>query len=92
MKNIDNNIFYLEAPTGSGKSNVSLNLSFKLLEKNPILKKIYYIYPFNTLIEQNINSIEKIFKSEDKNNEDILKKIAVINSITPIKVDEEKDR
>ena len=89
-KNIDNNIFYLEAPTGSGKSNVSLNLSFKLLEKNPTLRKIYYIYPFNTLIEQNINSIEKIFKSEDKNNEDILKKIAVINSITPIKVDEEK--
>ena len=89
-KNIDNNIFYLESPTGSGKSNVSLNLSFKLLEKNQFLRKIYYIYPFNTLIEQNLDSIEKIFKSDDKDNEDILKKVAVINSITPIKVDEKK--
>lgn len=86
IRNIDNNIFFLEAPTGSGKSNVSLNLSFKLLEDRNSLRKIYYVYPFNTLVEQNRISLEKIFGG----NSDVLNKIAVINSITPIKA-EEKD-
>ncbi len=83
IKNINNNIFFLEAPTGSGKSNTSINLSFKIFEKDKNIKKIYYVYPFNTLIEQNINSFEKIFTK------DILNKIAVINSVSPIKI--EKD-
>lgn len=30
LENIDKNIFYLEAPTGSGKSNTALNLSLRL--------------------------------------------------------------
>lgn len=84
IKNIDNNIFFLEAPTGSGKSNVSLNLSFKLLEDRNSLRKIYYVYPFNTLVEQNKISMEKIFGKES----DITNKIAVINSITPVKMEE----
>ena len=82
IKNIHNNIFFLESPTGSGKSNTSMNLSFKLIEEDNDIKKIYYVYPFNTLIEQNINSIKKIF------NDDTLKNIAVINSITPIKTEQ----
>lgn len=91
LKNMGKSIFYLEAPTGSGKSNVSFNLSFKLLEKIPSLNKIFYIYPFNTLIEQNINTLEKTFSSSD-----VMKDIAVINSVVPIKtqkkvVDERSD-
>ncbi|HBA04593.1 MAG TPA: CRISPR-associated helicase/endonuclease Cas3, partial [Clostridium sp.] len=85
IKNIDNNIFFLEAPTGSGKSNVSLNLSFKLLEDRNSLRKIYYVYPFNTLVEQNKISMEKIFGKKSE----IANKIAVINSITPVKMEEE---
>ena len=85
MKNIDSNIYFLEAPTGSGKSNVSLNLSFKILEKNKCMNKIYYVYPYNTLIEQNLKTIENIFGS----NEEIFKNIAVVNSINPIKVEDE---
>lgn len=84
IKNIDNNIFFLEAPTGSGKSNVSLNLSFKLLEDRNSLRKIYYVYPFNTLVEQNKISMEKIFGKESE----ITNKVAVINSITPVKMEE----
>ena len=61
FRNLNSDIFFLEAPTGSGKSNVSINLSFKLLEENKSMNKIYYIYPFNTLIEQNISSLEMIF-------------------------------
>lgn len=85
-ENIKENILYLEAPTGCGKSNVSMNLSFKMIENEKNLKKIYYIYPFNTLVEQNKVIIDKIF-NEDNN---ILNQIAVVNSITPIKVDDAK--
>ena len=34
IENCDKNIFYLEAPTGSGKSNTAINLSLRLIEKN----------------------------------------------------------
>ncbi|GAA0123528.1 MAG: CRISPR-associated helicase Cas3' [Clostridium argentinense] len=81
VKNINNNIYYLEAPTGSGKSNVSLNLSFKLIEKDKSLNKIFNVYPFNTLVEQNIASLDKIFGYDKK----IFNEIAVINSLVPIK-------
>ena len=81
LKNLHNNIFYLEAPTGSGKSNVGFNLTFKLVEGDKNLNKIFYVYPYNTLVEQNKNNIENIFK----NNSKVLNKIAVINSIFPIK-------
>lgn len=83
IKNIKNNIFFLEAPTGSGKSNTAINLSFKIFEEDKNIKKIYYVYPFNTLIEQNINSFEKMFTK------DVLSKVSVINSVSPIKI--EKD-
>lgn len=86
-ENLEKDIFFLEAPTGSGKSNVSINLSFKLLENNKSMKKIYYIYPFNTLIEQNIKSLEKIFEIYNKYSKSVLENIAVINSITPIKLE-----
>lgn len=82
--NADENIFYLEAPTGSGKSNTAINASFKLMQHDKRLQKIFYIYPFNTLVEQNLETLEKVFAD----NEDIKQNIAVINSITPIKVSE----
>lgn len=86
INNLKDNIYFLEAPTGSGKSNVALNLSFKLVEENRNIKKIYYVYPFNTLVEQNIISLEKIFYKDSK----VFNKISVINSITPIKIDDKK--
>lgn len=82
--NTDENIFYLEAPTGSGKSNTAINASFKLMQHDKRLQKIFYIYPFNTLVEQNLETLEKVFAD----NEDIKQNIVVINSITPIKVSE----
>lgn len=73
----DKNIFFLEAPTGSGKSNAAMNLSFKLL--NDHINKIIYAYPFNTLVEQNKNTLLKYYKKTS-----IEEKISIINSITPI--------
>lgn len=76
-KNSNNkNIHFLESPTGSGKTNMALNLTFKLLKDNR--NRIIYAYPFNTLIEQNKKSLYNIF---GKNLQDEIK---VINSITEI--------
>ncbi len=72
-KNKDKNIFYLQAPTGAGKTLMSLNLALHL---NP--RKIFYIFPFNTLVEQTKSVIERIFSFD----------ISIINSITPIEYDE----
>ena len=83
IENIDKNIFYLEAPTGSGKSNTALNLSLRLVGNNDNLNKIVYVYPFNTLVEQNLASLKKIF-----GNSKIMNNIAVVNSNTPFKTDE----
>ncbi len=84
-RNPDQTMFYLEAPTGSGKSNTAVNLSFQLMKQDQRLKKIYYIYPFNTLVEQNIKSLEDVFG----NYPGIMEEIAVINSLTPIKMRKE---
>lgn len=84
-KNVDKNVFFLEAPTGSGKSNTALDLTFQLMKMDKQLQKIYYIYPFNTLVEQNLASLSKIFGRDAA----IMDDIAVINSLTPIKCDEE---
>lgn len=77
LKNKDTNIAFIEAPTGAGKSNLAMICSLKLLDKN--INKIFYVYPFNTLVEQNYDTLEKIYGQTD-----IFKSIAVINSITPI--------
>ena len=84
-KNKDSNIFFLEAPTGSGKSNTALNLSLKLLSEDK--KKIFYVYPFNTLVEQNMNTLKNIFG----NNEEVIKNIAVVNSVTALTNKDSRD-
>lgn len=80
-ENKDAAIYFLEAPTGSGKSNTAMNLSFQMLGEQ--FKKLFYVYPFNTLIEQNMEILGEVFGEA----EPILEKIAVVNSVTPIKRD-----
>lgn len=82
--NLDRNIFYLEAPTGSGKTLTSLNLALNLLNLNSNLNKIFYVFPFNTLISQSKSIFESIFGDEFD--------ISVINSITPPKFNEGNDQ
>lgn len=85
-KNIKNNldkiIYYLEAPTGSGKTNMAINLARILYNNNKDLTSINYIFPFNTLIDQTKNTFKNYFKEY----EDFI----VINSCTPI-VDEKSE-
>ena len=76
LDNLDGSIYFLEAPTGSGKSNTAVNLSFHLMEGR---RKMFYIYPFNTLVEQNRQELNKLFP--DKKYQD---QIVVVNSLTPL--------
>ncbi len=76
LENLDKQIYFLQAPTGSGKSNVALNLSFHLIQER---KKIFYIYPFNTLVEQNRNSLIELFPQQKYQDQ-----IVVVNSLTPL--------
>lgn len=57
-----------------------MNLSFQMIKNNKDINKIFYVYPFNTLVEQNISNLEKVFE-----NSNIINDIAIINSIVPIK-------
>lgn len=85
QKNREQNLFFLEAPTGGGKSNIALNCSFKLMDEN--IHKIFYVYPFNTLVEQNYDALQKIFGSTE-----LFQEFAVINSITPIKIKKKENQ
>lgn len=58
-KNTDKSLFYLEAPTGGGKTNISMLLTLELLLANKNLNKVYYVFPFTTLIDQTYKSLKE---------------------------------
>lgn len=45
-------LFYIEAPTGGGKTNLSAIALTELISTNQELNKIFYVFPFTTLITQ----------------------------------------
>ncbi|MCE5173986.1 MAG: CRISPR-associated helicase Cas3' [Bacteroidales bacterium] len=67
--NTNKHCFYIEAPTGAGKTNLSLAFSTELLSVDPSLNKIFYVFPFTTLITQTFNSIKEAL---DVNNDFII--------------------
>lgn len=85
LKHPDKNLFYLEAPTGSGKTNTAINLSLQLVKNCNNINKIFYVFPFNTLVEQTKNSLTESFGENAKIGNDI----GVINSISPIYTENE---
>jgi len=54
----DQRLFYLEAPTGGGKTNLSMLAMAELMRVNPELNKVFYVFPFTTLITQTHKSIK----------------------------------
>jgi CRISPR-associated endonuclease/helicase Cas3 len=58
-------LFYLEAPTGGGKTNLSMLAVAELLQKNPEINKIFYVFPFTTLITQTHKSIKETLDLDD---------------------------
>lgn len=65
-KNQDKNLFYLEAPTGSGKTNISIALATELLRYDENLSKIFYVFPFTTLVDQTFQSIKQTINVTDE--------------------------
>jgi len=57
-KNIGKSLFYIEAPTGCGKTNVSMLALVELLKTDMSLQKIFYVFPFTTLITQTYQSLK----------------------------------
>lgn len=58
----DERLFFLEAPTGAGKTNLSMLLIHHLLEHDPSVERIFYVFPFTTLADQTINEFKDRFK------------------------------
>ncbi len=61
-KHKEERIFYIEAPTGGGKTNISMAAVIKLLEQHEEINKIFYVFPFTTLVTQTFASIKETFK------------------------------
>lgn len=58
--NIDKNLFYIEAPTGGGKTNLSALATIELLKANEgKINKVFYVFPFTTLITQTKASLKE---------------------------------
>lgn len=50
--------YYIEAPTGAGKTNLSLACVSELLKADSSLNKVFYVFPFTTLITQTMEGIK----------------------------------
>lgn len=58
-------LFYLEAPTGGGKTNMAFACTLELLKADNRLNKAFYVFPFTTLVTQTHASIKKTLRLED---------------------------
>lgn len=87
LLNLQQYLYYLEAPTGSGKTIMSLNLGLQLLNSELGLNKLIYVFPFNALIEQTKQTLDEIFPPGVQNQ----CRMAVVNSVTPIVTKQELD-
>lgn len=81
--NLDKNIFFLESPTGSGKTITSFKIADVILNNNNEINKIFYIFPFNTLVEQTKSVFDDIFNNEIQS--------SIINSTEPIHTNKEEE-
>lgn len=57
--------FYLEAPTGAGKTNLSLAFATELMNVDSSLNKVFYVFPFTTLITQTFKSIKETLEIDN---------------------------
>ena len=78
-ENADKNLFYLEAPTGGGKTNISILAAAELLKKTDC-NKIFYVFPFTTLITQTFLSLKKILQVDENEIAEIHSKALFIPS------------
>ena len=58
-------MFYIEAPTGSGKTNASMLVIGEMLRTDPTIQKVFYVFPFTTLITQTSKSLKETLGLSD---------------------------
>src|SRR5690606_13049710 len=59
-ENLNKNLFYIEAPTGGGKTNLSILATMELLKAHKgEYNKVFYVFPFTTLVTQTYKSIRE---------------------------------
>lgn len=61
----DEHVFYIEAPTGGGKTNLSMIAIIRLLQFHQEINKVFYVFPFTTLITQTLKSIKETLGLSD---------------------------
>ena len=76
-KNTNKNLFYIEAPTGSGKTNVSMLALAELLKTDSSLQKVFYVFPFTTLITQTYQSLKDTLGLDDGELAEVHSKAAI---------------
>ncbi len=64
-KNLNKNLFYIEAPTGAGKTNLSVMSAVEILQRDTTINKIFYIFPFTTLITQTYDSVKSVLNLDN---------------------------
>jgi CRISPR-associated endonuclease/helicase Cas3 len=64
-KHTSEKVFYIEAPTGGGKTNMSMIALRKMLELYPEINKVFYVFPFTTLVTQTAKAIKETFQLDD---------------------------
>ncbi|MBU4444950.1 CRISPR-associated helicase Cas3', partial [bacterium] len=58
------NVYLLNVPTGGGKTNLSLRLALKIMERRNI-RKMFYVFPFINIIEQSFDGLKKYIGTEN---------------------------
>lgn len=51
-------LFMLAVPTGGGKTNISMKMVLNILEHDEKIKRLFYVFPFINIIEQNYKAID----------------------------------
>lgn len=59
--NKDKRLFYIEAPTGGGKTNLSMIALSELMEWGGDISKVFYVFPFTSLITQTYQVLKQSF-------------------------------
>src|SRR3989338_5309177 len=64
-KDEEKRIFYIDVPTGGGKTNISIKLALDLVKRKNLVR-INYVFPFINIIEQNHEEIEATLGQTNK--------------------------
>ncbi len=57
-KHSDDRLFYIEAPTGGGKTNLSMLAVTELMAVHPEIQKVFYVFPYTTLVTQTYQTLK----------------------------------